>query len=130
MHDVLATRLDSSLFVMLLPINLVQQKNEELERAQRAVEEKSAAVKREKEALSNKQELETAQAAKEAVRNKKRAEEERQVCCSATLNTKCSHRTAPIPNYGPRALCLAVVQDLDVNGRLWYFLTIVVGPER
>lgn len=57
----------------------IRQRKEEQERARKAVEEKSAQVKREKEALSKKQELETAQAAEQAKREKMKAEEERQV---------------------------------------------------
>lgn len=62
----------------LIPRILTKQREEAQERAQKAFEEKSAEVKREKEALSKKQELETARAAEEAEQSRKQAEQERQ----------------------------------------------------
>lgn len=65
------------------------------------MEEKSAQVKREKEALSKKQELETARAAEQAKREREKAEEERQVRGGASAGQakkrNVIHLSTPIP---------------------------------
>lgn len=81
-----------------------QRRKEEQERARKAVQEKSAQVKREKEALSMKQELETAQAEEQARRKKQNAQEERQVglvrvfVCKHTCTEELD-RSPQTPNY-------------------------------
>ncbi|CAM9839166.1 unnamed protein product, partial [Ectocarpus fasciculatus] len=62
-----------------------KQREEAQERARKAFEEKSAEVRREKEALSKKQELETARAAEEAEQSRKQAEQERQARMSERI---------------------------------------------
>lgn len=92
------------------PLVSVQQRKQEQERARKAVEEKSAEVKREKEALSKKQELETAHAAEQAKRKKLKAEEERQVrmCLKTCTIGSCS--TFPTPSHKKRVFSLSVVR--------------------
>ena len=81
----------------------MQQRKEEQQRARKAVEEKSAQVKREKEALSKKQELETAQAAEQARREKLKVEEERQVrMCLKTSYMHKSENTYVFDLYPPK----------------------------
>lgn len=73
----------------LIPRILTKQREEAQERARKALEEKSAEVKREKDALSKKQELETARAADEAEQGRKQAEQERQARMSVSFVARC-----------------------------------------
>ncbi|CAM9500016.1 unnamed protein product, partial [Pylaiella littoralis] len=78
-------------------------KLEEQERARRAVERKSAEVKRQKEALLKNQEMETAKAGAEAERNKKKAEQKRQARIKATTDTKQAKRAETLDSSAAAA---------------------------